>query len=79
MTFDKDHLTVEQNSCLTKLINVYIVYDLDGWLKTPLRNFILKNCMFGETNIVKNGGEEKYVYSGRNSICEWSFGNNYTR
>ena len=27
---DKDHLTVEQNNYLTKIVNVYIVYDLDA-------------------------------------------------
>ena len=32
--------------------------------KTPLRNFILKNILFGATNIVKNSEIEKYVYSG---------------
>ena len=28
--FDKDPLAVEQNSYLTKIVNVYIVYDLDA-------------------------------------------------
>ena len=28
--FDKDPLTVEQNNYLTKILNVYIVYDLDA-------------------------------------------------
>ena len=29
-----------------------------------LRNFTLRNCLFWATNIVKNSGKGKYVYSG---------------
>ena len=54
------------------------MYDLDAWPKIPLRNFALKNCLFGGTNIVKDCDKEKHVYS-----CyrkgEWSFGNDYAR
>ena len=39
-------------------------YDLDNCSKLRLRNFILKNCLFGATNIVKNSDKSKYVYSG---------------
>ena len=28
--FDKDSLAVEQNSCWSRIVNVYIVFDLDG-------------------------------------------------
>ena len=44
--------------------NVYTVYDLDNWPNNPLRNFTLKNCLFGAFNIGKNNDKEKYVYSG---------------
>ena len=27
---------------------------LDNWLKIPLRNFTLRNCLFGSPNIVKH-------------------------
>ena len=30
ITFDKDSLDVEQNNYLTKILNIYIVYDLDA-------------------------------------------------
>ena len=30
------------------------MYDLDNWSKNPLKNFTLKNCLFGGTNTVKN-------------------------
>ena len=59
--FDKDPLTVEQNNYLTKILNVYIVYDLDAWQKDPTDNFKYKNCLFGEANIVKNSDKEKQV------------------
>ena len=29
--FDKDLLAVEQNNYLNKIVNVYIVYDVDAW------------------------------------------------
>ena len=61
--FDKDPLAVEQNNYFTKIVNVYIVCDLDAWPKNPTTNFKLKNCFFGKTNIVKNSDKEKYVYS----------------
>ena len=40
--FGKDPLAVEQNNYLTKIVNVYIVYDLGSWPKIPLLNFTLK-------------------------------------
>ena len=51
MKFDQDYLNVEQNSY--KAVKVYIVYDLDNWLKVSLRNFTIKKCLFGATSIVK--------------------------
>ena len=43
--FDKGPLGVEQNHYLTKIVNVYIVYDLDTWSKILFRNFTIKNCL----------------------------------
>ena len=51
--FDKDPLAVEQNNYLTKIVNIYIVHDLDGWTKIMFRNFTLKKCLYGGTNVVK--------------------------
>ena len=62
--FDKDPLVSKQNNYFTKIVNVYIVYDLDVWPKIPPRNFAIKSCLFGATSIVKNSDKEKYVYSG---------------
>ena len=58
-------------------MNVYIVYDLDAWLRNPTNNLKFRNCLFGATNIVKNSVKEKYVYSGYeitfDSAGSWSF------
>ena len=62
--FDKDPLAVEQNNYASKIVNVYIVYDLDAWPRNPTNNFKLKNCSFGATSVVKNSDKEKFVYSG---------------
>ena len=80
--FDKD-LAVEQNNYLTKIVNVYIVYDLYAWPRNPTNNFKFKNCLFGTTGIVKNSDKEKYVYSGYritfDSAGSWSFDNDTDR
>ena len=79
--FNNNPLAVEQNGYLTKIVNIYIFYDLDAW--PNLRNFTLTNCLFGATNIVKNGDKEKYVYNGYriafDGKCEWSFASDYAR
>ena len=41
--FDKDPLAVEQKNYLTKIVNVYIVYDVDAWPRNPTNNFKLRN------------------------------------
>ena len=81
--FDKDALAVEQNNYLTKIVNVYIVYELYTWPRNPTNNFKFKNWLFGATNVVKNSGKEKYVYSGFGITFDragsWSFGNDSAR
>ena len=83
VNLNKSPLVVQKNNYSTKIVNAYIVYDLDNWPKVPLRNFTLKNCLLGSTNIIKNSDKEKYVYSGygiafdRKGFC--SFGNYYAR
>ena len=53
LEFDKDLLAVEQNNYLSKIVTVYIFYDLDMWPRNPINNFKFKNCLFGATSIVK--------------------------
>ena len=79
----KDPLSVEQNNYLIKIVNIYIIYNLDAWPRKPANNFKFKNYLFRETNKVENGDKEKYVYSGYgatfDSACSWSFGNDFAR
>ena len=51
--FDKDPLAVEQNNYVSKIINVYIVFDLDAWPRNPTNDFKFKKCLFGATTVVK--------------------------
>ena len=43
--FDNTLFIIEQNKYTKKIVNVYNVYDLDIWPKSPLTNFTLKNCL----------------------------------
>ena len=74
LKFDKDALAAVQNNYLSKIVNVYIVYDIDAWPINPTNNFKFKNCLFGATSIVKI--VKKYVYSGCgitfDSASSWS-------
>ena len=81
--FNKDPLAVEQSNYLTKIVNVYNVYDLGAWLRNPTNNFKFKNCLFGATNIAKNSDREVYLYSGYritfDSAGSWSFHHEFAR
>ena len=81
--FDKDPLAVEQKNYLSKIVNVYIVYDLDAWPRNSTNDFKFKNCLFGATNAVKNSDKEKYVCSRYGIIFDfagsWTFGNDFAR
>ena len=83
INFDKDLLAVEQNNHTTKIVNVYIVYELDDWPRNPTNNFKLKNSLFVATNTVKNSEKEKWVYSDYGIAFYgaglWSFGNGFAR
>ena len=58
---DKDYLAVEQNNYFTKIVKVYIAYDLDAWTRNPSN---LKTAYLEQQIIVKNSDKEKYLYSG---------------
>ena len=51
--FDRDPFAVGQNNYLTKIVNVYPVYDLDAWSRNRTNNFKFKNCLFGTTSSKK--------------------------
>ena len=52
--FGKNPVAVKQKNYSTKIVIVYIVYDLNVWPRCPNNNFKFKNCLFGATNKVKN-------------------------
>ena len=81
--FNRNPLVVKQMKCATKIINVYIVFELNLCPKSLLEKFTLKNCLFGATNIVENSDRSKWVYSGYRIVFDgkgvWSFGNGFAR
>ena len=56
--FDRDPLAVEQKNCASKIVDVYIVYDLDVWPRKPVKNVKFQDYLFGATSVVKIG----YLY-----------------
>ena len=68
---------------MIRTVNVYIVYDLVAWPKTPYRNFTIKSYLFGATSIVKSSDKEKWVCSGYGIAFDgkgqWSFGDDFAR
>ena len=60
---------------MSKIVNVYIVYDLEAWPRNSTNNFKFKNYLFAATDITKNSDKEKYV----DSAGSWSFDNDFVR
>ena len=79
MKFDNDPLSVEQNNFVTKIVNVYIFYDLETWPRNHTGNFKFKNYLFGATSLVTKNDKIKCVYSDYritfDSASFWSFDN----
>ena len=50
--YNKDSLAVEQNNYLTKIVNIYIVYDLTAQPRNLTIDFKFRNCLFRATNVV---------------------------
>ena len=63
--FDKDPLALEQNNCLTKIVNVYIVCDLDSCPRYPTNNFKFITW----SNLYRN------KYRIRNVCIQWIWNN----
>lgn len=59
MQLNNTLLVIKQSNYTTKILNVYIIYDLDNCPKSPLSNFTFNNCFFGATIIVKSNDKEK--------------------
>ena len=49
----KQAKVLNQNNYETKIVNAFIINDLNNWAIIPFRNFTLKNCLFGVTNMAK--------------------------
>ena len=60
-----------------KVINTYISYTLDPWLRNLNTDFTLNNCLFGSVKLTKNADPDKYMYNGYSkgfySHSEFSF------
>ena len=60
-----------------KVINMYISYALNPWLRNVKTDFTLHNCLFGSVKLTKNADPDKYKYSGYgigfDSRLEFSF------
>ena len=55
--FNNSALAVEKNNHLTKAVKVYIACGLDYCPS----NLVLKNCLFGATNIVKGSDKSLFI------------------
>ena len=77
--FNNTPLVIDQTNLTNKILNAYIVYDLDNWPKIPLNNTFL----FGAINTAKNNDKNKYAYSGYgiafDGLGPWSFSNDFAR
>ena len=46
-----------------KVINIYIFYTLNPWLRNSNTDFTLQNCLFGLVKLTMNADPDKYKYS----------------
>ena len=59
------HCLINNNILIPKkLINLYISYILNPWLRDLNTDFTLNNCLFGSVKLTKNADPDKYKYSG---------------
>ena len=47
-----------------KIVNIYIVYEINKKDNTVISNPALENCLFGSLTLTKNADIDKYGYSG---------------
>ena len=58
--FKQDKITCTHG----KLVNIYIVYEINKKDKTIISDPTLENCLFGAVTLTKNADIDKYGYSG---------------
>ena len=69
--FSESVLVEEQINCATKILNAYIVYDLNDWPEIVLNNFALKNGLFGAANNQANNCKDKNKYVKSDGLNWW--------
>ena len=47
-----------------KIVNIYIVYEINKKDNTIISHPTLENCLFGAVTLIKNADIDKYGYSG---------------
>ena len=66
---NNSQILVFKGSCLKRdkatfippnVINLFIVYELDTWLRDLNVDFALKDCLFAGVKLAKNPGPDKY-------------------
>ena len=71
------HCLINNIHILKKVINIYIFYTLNPWLRNLNTDFTLNNCLFGSVKLTKNADPDKYKYNGSDidfdSHSEFSF------
>ena len=71
------HCLTNNISISKKVINRYISYILNPWLRNLNTDFSLKNCLFRSVKLTRNADLDKYKYSGYSigfdSCSEFSF------
>ena len=79
---------IETESCRStnysiKIVNAFIVNELNTWPKNMLGNFTLKRFLFSATNILKNSDKDKWVHSAYRIAFDgkgsWSLGYDVAR
>lgn len=61
LRFNYSILSVTQNNYKTKIVNVFIFYDLNNWPRSVIEKFKIKICLFCITNIVKISAKQIWV------------------
>ena len=77
INFDGHCLINNNISISKKVINLFISYILNPWLRNLNTDFILMTCLFGSVKLTKNADLDTYKYSGYDrgfdSRSEFSF------
>ena len=65
------------------ILNLYIVYGFNDWLRNHINTFTLKSCLFGTVKLTRNADKSKFNYNGPGIAFDakgvWSYGNDFAR